>query len=611
MAKVADQNNKPRRRLQPILAPSIHHSRQLITKLLNLETLIAILLLVGVTYSVSVFAQTRMRLLERQRDGSLRLTSNLADETLEQCRYAILSHRWGQVDEEPTYEDIKNGSGQHKAGYQKVEFCRLQAQKDGLNYIWIDTCCIDRQSSSELSEAINSMYRWYQKAECCYVFLGDVNQDDTDGSFVRSQWFERGWTLQELLAPKDVRFFDQNGQFLGNKKARQDQIVQITGISSDVLQTGDTNKHSIAQKMSWAARRTTSRIGDRAYCLMGLFNVNMPLLYGERDRAFVRLQEEIVKESDDHSIFAWKLGRQVMLSGLIAPSPACFENCGFVEELNTIEHRAPYTLTNRGLSISLMLTPWSSDVYLARLDVKQEHGFKLCIFLKRLTEDDQYARVEFDGCSVFQDTKWVFDNENRPFRIQQLFVRKNIKSDEQSLRHSSHLRLHKALKGHVYQKFVISTRGSLVGQAASFISGGWGELVTIDCSQEKKGLKRFTMGFDFDFNPICILEDSSKESCGLLEKQTDPPAWSNLFPDNFDWNDIEEGKSYRPEDHNGVWVLRGHRIHGLDVTLMASLTATDGIWVRVTRSPQVFSCVWDVFIDDFGGVFAGLMQRRF
>ncbi|KUJ11357.1 HET-domain-containing protein [Mollisia scopiformis] len=216
--------------------------------------------------------------------------------------YAILSHRWEE--EEVTFQDmIAEGA----ANSFKITGCCQRAREDGLKYAWIDTCCIDKSSSAELSEAINSMFKWYKNAEVCYAYLSDVLINGFDSTslssmFRRSRWFTRGWTLQELLAPHTIIFFDITWTEIGTKLQLRPLIEQITGITHLL----NFNRASIAQKMSWAAERVTTRVEDQAYCLMGLFGVNMPPLYGEGDNAFRRLQLEILEVSDDESIFAWK-----------------------------------------------------------------------------------------------------------------------------------------------------------------------------------------------------------------------------------------------------------------------------------------------------------------
>lgn len=241
---------------------------------------------------------------------------NVKTRTLEQYfnnipNYAILSHRWGE--EEVTLQDLSAPAYQLMRGYAKVNgFCVLAAEY-GFDYVWIDACCIDKTSSAELSEAINSMFRWYENASACYAYLDDVgrgpadeSQPDVDGEFKKSLWFTRGWTLQELLAPKCVLFYDKFWRQFGDRYSLAADINAITNIPISYLRREqDFRTASIAVRMSWAAYRETTRIEDRAYALLGIFNVNMPLLYGEGDRAFERLQLELLKLNTDESVLAW------------------------------------------------------------------------------------------------------------------------------------------------------------------------------------------------------------------------------------------------------------------------------------------------------------------
>ncbi|KAK5690560.1 hypothetical protein LTR97_012113 [Elasticomyces elasticus] len=262
--------------------------------------------------------------------------------------YAILSHTW--EDDELTFQGIQHPESSTWPSFEKVrQTCRL-ALEDGLDYTWIDTCCIDKSSSAELSEAINSMFEWYHAAWVCYVLLSDfegtngltaVDIDNTNSAegvagLARCRWFSRGWCLQELIgepvpiAPADLRFYNQDWVFLSTKHDLADQLSEITGITNSVLEwawlgnrkIGGPKSHgredkslsllrgalrscSIAQRMSWASKRKTTRLEDVAYSLLGIFDINMTLLYGEGTNAFVRLQQEIIKKSTDHSIFAW------------------------------------------------------------------------------------------------------------------------------------------------------------------------------------------------------------------------------------------------------------------------------------------------------------------
>ncbi|KAH8901570.1 HET-domain-containing protein, partial [Thozetella sp. PMI_491] len=260
--------------------------------------------------------------------------------------YAILSHTWGE--DEVTFDDMRNG---YSGESVKIEGCCEQAAKDGLRYVWIDTICIDKSSSSELTEAINSMFAWYRDSTVCYAYLTDVPSSDNPNlpgsDFRRSRWFTRGWTLQELLAPEVIQFFSGTWDRIGEKLSQvgpirdfMHTIEEITGIPKNCLSANWAafEGASVAQKMSWAAGRRTTRKEDRAYSLLGIFGVHMPMLYGEGDNAFVRLQEEIMRTSDDRTILAWGYGitsdpresvrRRWNKGNLFAASPDDFQHSG-------------------------------------------------------------------------------------------------------------------------------------------------------------------------------------------------------------------------------------------------------------------------------------------
>lgn len=223
--------------------------------------------------------------------------------------YAILSHTWGKNEEEVTFRDLTDGTGTTKAGYRKIRFCGEQAAQDGLQYFWVDTCCIDKSSSAELSEAINSMFRWYRDAARCYVYLSDVSagaSSSRDQSFLNSRWFSRGWTLQELLAPKFVEFFSSEGHLLGSKDSLFQEIATTTRIPVEALCGKALSKFSVNERMSWAEKRETKREEDAAYCLLGLFDIQIPLLYGEgRQNALRRLRNEIKSSGELGRILKW------------------------------------------------------------------------------------------------------------------------------------------------------------------------------------------------------------------------------------------------------------------------------------------------------------------
>jgi hypothetical protein len=239
-------------------------------------------------------------------------------------QYAILSHCWSHAteQEEASYHLVTEGRTQPDSyGWQKVIRCCDLARSRALGWAWIDTICIDRASSAELSEAINSMYSWYKRSTECYAFLDDVKwlEAETQSSagnfasqnwqnFGSSRWFSRGWTLQELLAPTSVLFYTWDGVFIGSKSDLARCISEICGIGVEYLRQIHPVTHaSVARRMSWAANRKTTRPEDIAYSLLGIFDINMPLLYGEGQRAFLRLQLAIMDRSDDDSILAWNI----------------------------------------------------------------------------------------------------------------------------------------------------------------------------------------------------------------------------------------------------------------------------------------------------------------
>ncbi|RYP38348.1 hypothetical protein DL767_002588 [Monosporascus sp. MG133] len=242
-----------------------------------------------------------MRLLERDDTGGIHLTEDLLNDRIPP--YAILSHTWGT--EEVLFKDLMGGTGKNKAGYVKIRFCGDQAWRDGLKFFWVDTCCIDKSNSTELQEAINSMFRWYRNAAKCYVYLVDVSTPahDVDKSiwepaFRTSRWFTRGWTLQELIAPTSVEFFSREEVRLGDRRSLERAIHDVTGIPLEALRGGRQSDFGVHERMAWIEKRNTTREEDMAYSLFGIFDVQLPLLYGEgKEKALERLREKIGKDN--------------------------------------------------------------------------------------------------------------------------------------------------------------------------------------------------------------------------------------------------------------------------------------------------------------------------
>ncbi|KAI0151401.1 heterokaryon incompatibility protein-domain-containing protein [Pestalotiopsis sp. NC0098] len=299
-------------------------------------------------------------------------------------QYAILSHTWEE--EEVSFQDFKDlALARQKKGFRKIEHAVYLARQDHLKWAWVDTCCIDKSSSAELSKAINSMFKWYQHSAICYAFLSDLtsNPQHQLQAFMDCRWWTRGWTLQELIAPNRLLFFDQDWNSYRSRSDLQDDIESFTGIDSRAFH-GLLDEFSVAERMSWASRRDTARIEDVAYCLLGLFNVNMPLIYGEGDKAFVRLQEEICKDSTDMTIFAWTLQPSLRMYtrvqqyyGLFASHPALFADCADVHQKSPTQYTFQHDMSIVSKGIRL-------DDMSLRLD--EDHGLLMYIAGTKRTE---------------------------------------------------------------------------------------------------------------------------------------------------------------------------------------------------------------------------------
>jgi hypothetical protein len=291
-------------------------------------------------------------------------------------RYAILSHTWEEEEISLQEMALRLPSLSAKKGYRKVvDYCRLAAQQ-GFTWAWIDTCCIDKTNHAELAESINSMFRWYQDAAVCHVFLSDLPAyAELETSLPRCRWFKRGWTLQELIAPAWVDFYDQSWVRRASKRGLISQLEAITGILGPVLDRSMRLVDvSVGVRMSWAANRETTRPEDVAYCLLGIFDVNMPMIYGEAQKAFRRLQEEIIRQSNDLTSFAWEHnGGSLGLRGsLLAPSARDFELHSTRSSEGLLQRLGPengsrwtdinpdYAITNKGLRIT---TPWYKGMF--------------------------------------------------------------------------------------------------------------------------------------------------------------------------------------------------------------------------------------------------------
>jgi hypothetical protein len=283
----------------------------------------------------------------------------------EKGSYVILSHTWGN-DEVSFQEFADLDFARRKAGFAKIEKTCQLAKSRSIRYAWVDTCCIDKTSSAELSEAINSMFRWYQNADVCLAFLFDLAHREWGATPIlltleileQCRWFRRGWTLQELIAPLNVEFYDASWDQIGNKESTSLVAIlsKITGIQHFALTMPTFFRIvPVGTRMRWAANRETTRPEDMAYCLLGLFDINMPLLYGEGEKAFIRLQEEICKQTDDMSLFAWTIDPDALLypkgRGIFASHPSEFSR---LPELLVVvdENDKEFTITNKGVTLT-------------------------------------------------------------------------------------------------------------------------------------------------------------------------------------------------------------------------------------------------------------------
>lgn len=381
--------------------------------------------------------------------------------------YVILSHTWGE--NEISFQQFQSGALNDKIR----DFCDL-AKRDGFQYAWVDTCCIDKTSSAELSEALNSMYKWYREATICYAYLEDIASRDTstDSALKSCKWFRRGWTLQELIAPSVVEFYACDWTEIGTKLSLNSVISQATGIPSDIL-AGLTQpkNYNVAERMSWASGRHTTRKEDKAYSLLGIFNIHMPMLYGEGSNAFQRLQEEILRVDEDLSIFAWPLQEGSIWTGsLFATSPAAFspnlvpyrfsdlinfslerlklvhyEDLSFIPELDAVP--SPPVMTNRGFCITLPLfvIPKTEDEYhlegeyLAPIcSLKQEGGWGklpelLCMTLQRQDTDTDictYARINPRLKHNNQILKRFTTEELVEFEYETVYIPRNYRTEQ-------------------------------------------------------------------------------------------------------------------------------------------------------------------------------------
>lgn len=483
--------------------------------------------------------------------------------------YAILSHTWGR--DEVLYEDVLNHASSHRGAYQKCYYACEQTLADGLEYLWIDTCCIDKSSSAELSEAINSMFDWYRGSAVCYAHVEDYMAEKGGcGALSDSRWFTRGWTLQELLAPTRLVFYAAGWNEVGTRDELCADISHFTNISTDILiGRRPVETTSIANRMGWAAHRETTRPEDMAYCLMGMFDVHMPLLYGEGQcKAFFRLQEEIMKNSSDHTLFAWADANadDETECGMLAPSPRCFASTDMLLPYEEWTDRAPHAWTNKGLFIELRLTPVGktgiNDVYQATLNCPPpdfEKASYLTVYLKCTNKHlRRYSRVCASRLGRVRDSDAVVGlggTEGPRHALEQIFVKEpsgQMRFETEVIYPYHFLVIETNFdKGKIY-KITQMARYSRRDVAAPYLTGTYGHrstllrrgagVVTTALVISRKDGKRLLVAFG-TADPLTLAFDAYE----LDDKAIMPPP------------DVVQ-EAFTPQDLRDVVELRHHRV---------------------------------------------------
>ena len=253
-----------------------------------------------------------------------------------------------------------------------VEFFNISL-KYGCNYVWFDSGCIDKSSSTELEESIRSMFNWYRNSKICIVHLADTTSFWT---VVRDTWFTRGWTLQELLAPKKIKFFGKSWQYITLDSTDNDKdldfklkvslwrvISTLTKIPLRTLLDFTPGINHARDALVWVSKRKTTRVEDIAYCLIGLLGIPFSIAYGEGNMAFRRLQVEILQQSHDMGLFAWT-GQPSAYNSMLAEGPQCFSESSLQSHLQPLSmpksqtvtvFDPTYAFTNYGLRIPLSI----------------------------------------------------------------------------------------------------------------------------------------------------------------------------------------------------------------------------------------------------------------
>ncbi|KAK5083333.1 hypothetical protein LTR70_008170 [Exophiala xenobiotica] len=460
-------------------------------------------------------------------------------------RYCTLSHRWLPGDEELLFQEVDDISASYKQGAVKIRSACSIALDNGYDYIWIDTCCIDKTSSAALSEVINSMYRYYELGKVCLAYIADARLGD-EKSFVRSEWFNRSWTLQELLAPPEVVFYDMQWEPMGTRTSLNLQISTATGIDQSALDGGAPERFSVAERMSWAAERNASRVEDIAYSLMGLFDVNMPMLYGEGAKAFIRLQEEIIKGSNDQTLVAWSGGPDATPSGLLASSPQDFRLSRRMRPSSLGAIPSSILLTPKGIELDVSKIPVEDYEYngisMALLEVvlAVDCGGDSCVGFFLAQEKGSsgvFRRVTYEGRHLFAESyQWwntriaarshVCVCPSQPASSLKTHAYVQIDSPKIAI----HLLGNYVPRIHWHEHCGTSDAQSSK-RHLNLSDRSSNPVCTLDLTEWEAGVQFIHFGFDNTHRPVCLITDASYVYNGetdqlkkLLENKGLPPA---------------------------------------------------------------------------------------
>jgi hypothetical protein len=244
-----------------------------------------------------------------------RRSERIEETFLTYFRYVMLSHRWEA--KEPLLHDIQDKvvyELEPVDGMRKLQsFCKV-ARDAGYRWAWSDTCCIDKSSNVELQESVNTMFVWYRHSALTMIYLSDVSRSSKSGALAESAWNERGWTVQEFLAPNVVIFYQKDWSlYLDDRTPNHKESVEImqelayaTGIDLRALVNFQPGMRGAREKLQWASRRVTTWQEDIAYSLFGIFGVHLPVIYGEKKQhALGRLLQEIIARSGDITALDW------------------------------------------------------------------------------------------------------------------------------------------------------------------------------------------------------------------------------------------------------------------------------------------------------------------